>query len=112
MRRSKRGTSGAGSHAGRGFRYQDAVGVCLAIRCWVGDLPYGEVVPEGQDDYELRGATRSAFAQVKSRRDHLGPFPAGDVVKFVRALWDRAEVSSSCAYAEGFTCGPGWFCRG
>ena len=71
MNGSKTGTSRAGSHAGRGFRYQDAVGVWLATQCWSEELPYGEVVPEGLDDYELRGATRSALVQVKSRRDHL-----------------------------------------
>ncbi|RON15621.1 hypothetical protein BK662_12830 [Pseudomonas frederiksbergensis] len=88
-------TSRAGSHAGRGFRYQDAAGVWLVVRCWASELPYGQVMPEGQDDYELRGATNSAFAQVKSRRDHLGPFPMGEVVAFVRALWARSEAASS-----------------
>ncbi len=95
MRVSGQGASRAGSHAGRGFRYQDAVGVWLVVRCWASELLYGEVVPEGLDDYELRGATKSAFVQVKSRRDHLGPFPVGEVAAFVRALWTRSAATLS-----------------
>nr|WP_288454908.1 hypothetical protein [uncultured Pseudomonas sp.] len=95
MKSSKHGASRAGSHAGRGFRYQDAAGVWLAARCWSEELPYGEVVPEGLDDYELRGATRSALVQVKSRRDHLGPFSAGEAANFVHELWYRSESASS-----------------
>lgn len=94
MRVSSPVTSRAGSHAGRGFRYQDAVGVWLAVRCWAGELPYGEVMPEGRDDYELRGSTCAALAQVKSRRDHLGSFPVGDAADFVRAIWAQSEASS------------------
>lgn len=95
MKGSKHGASRAGSHAGRGFRYQDAAGVWLATQCWSEELPYGEVVPEGLDDYELRGATRSALVQVKSRRDHLGPFSASEAANFVRELWYRSEGASS-----------------
>src|SRR5918994_326887 len=88
-------TSRAGSHAGRAFRYQDAAGVWLAVRCWAGELPYGAVTPEGQDDYELCGAARTVFVQAKSRRDHLGPFPVGEVADVVRGLWTRFEPSST-----------------
>lgn len=95
MKGSKHGSSRAGSHAGRGFRYQDAIGVWLATQCWSEDLPYGEVIPEGLDDYELRGATRSALVQVKSRRDHLGPFSVSEAANFVRELWHRSEGASS-----------------
>lgn len=45
--------SRAGSHAGRGFRYQDAVAASLALGGWAGQLPYGLVIPEGDDDVEL-----------------------------------------------------------
>jgi len=93
MECKKRYQSGAGSHAGRGFRYQDAVGVWLALRCWSQDLPYGLVIPEGRDDYELQGITASALVQVKSRRDHMGLFPISEVVGFIRALWNRYEAS-------------------
>ncbi|CAI1110321.1 Uncharacterised protein [Serratia proteamaculans] len=92
MENKKRNQSGAGSHAGRGFRYQDAVGVWLALRCWRQDLPYGLVIPEGRDDYELHGITASSLVQVKSRRDHMGSFPISEVVGFVRALWNRYEA--------------------
>lgn len=93
MGRKGTGTSGAGSHAGRGFRYQDAVGVWLALRCWNNELHYGLVIPEGRDDYELQSSTDSALVQVKSRRDHLGLFSVNDIASFVRALWDRYEAS-------------------
>lgn len=82
-------SSRAGSHAGRGFRYQDAVGAWLAARLWSGDLPFGGVVPEGRDDLELVGAAAPTFVQVKSRRDGLGPFPPAAVAGYVRELWDR-----------------------
>lgn len=93
MERKGSGSSGAGSHAGRGFRYQDAVGVWLSLRCWNQELHYGSVIPEGRDDYELQGSRGSALVQVKSRRDHMGLFPISEVVGFVRALWSRYEVS-------------------
>jgi len=80
----------AGSHAGRGFRYQDAVGAWLAVRCWTDLLPFGEVVPEGLDDFELVG-DQPAFVQAKSRRDGLGPFPKSQVAGFIGALWDRHD---------------------
>ena len=69
----------AGSHAGRGFRYQDAAAAWLAVRCWNGDLPFGELTPEGRDDAELIGAEGSTFVQIKSRREHLGPYTPGEV---------------------------------
>lgn len=64
----------AGSHAGRGFRYQDAVAASLAVEGFVGQSAYGCVVPEGGDDLELKAAGGRTLAQVKSRRDHMGRF--------------------------------------
>lgn len=87
-------TSRAGSHSGRGFRYQDAVGVWLAVQCWIGKLRYGELLPEGRDDYELRSAIQPNLVQVKSRRNHLGAFPVGEVAGFVQSLWTRSEASA------------------
>lgn len=78
----------AGSHAGRGFRYQDAVAASLAVEGFVGKSGYGSVVPEGGDDIELRTAHARTLAQVKSRRDHMGPFSARSVAGFVRKMWD------------------------
>ncbi|SEA01925.1 hypothetical protein [Alkalimonas amylolytica] len=83
--------SRSGSHAGRGFRYQDAVGVWLLIKSWADELPHGEIIPEGIDDYEIRCTEGRSLIQVKSRRDHLGPFPVSDAASFIRALWQRVE---------------------
>ena len=84
--------SRSGSHAGRGFRYQDSIGVWLLAKSWLGELPYGVVIPEGRDDYEASCAEGVVLLQVKSRRKHLGYFPIADTVSFIRALWGRAEV--------------------
>lgn len=86
-------TSSAGSHAGRGFRYQDAVGARLIIGAWAGELRYGGLTPEGLDDFELEGEAGHVFVQAKSRRDRLGRFPAGDIAGFVRDLWKRWSTS-------------------
>lgn len=77
----------AGSHAGRGFRYQDAVAASLAVENFVCQLGYGSVVPEGGDDLELRTAGTRTLAQVKSRRDHMGPFSARSVAGFITKMW-------------------------
>lgn len=66
----------------------------LAVQCWIGKLRYGELLPEGQDDYELRSSTQSNLVQVKSRRNHLGAFPVGEVAGFVQSLWTRSEASA------------------
>jgi hypothetical protein len=79
--------SRAGSHAGRGFRYQDAVAASLALGGWAGQLPYGLVIPEGDDDVELGTTAGRVLGQVKSRRDNRGPFPVADVVEFLAKLW-------------------------
>lgn len=83
--------SRSGSHAGRGFRYQDAAAAWLAVRCWAGDFEYGGVTPEGGDDVELAGSGGTAFVQVKSRRDQLGAYGPGDVAGYTRELWKRAQ---------------------
>lgn len=88
-----KGSGRAGSHAGRGFRYQDAAGAWLAVRCWAGDLEYGSITPEGLDDAELSGIRGVAFIQMKSRRDQLGLYGTSDIAAFLRELWERAEGS-------------------
>lgn len=80
-----------GSHAGRGFRYQDAAAAWLAVRCWAGDFDYGGVTPEGGDDVEISGSQGTTFGQVKSRRDQLGPYHPGDVAGYTREIWKRAQ---------------------
>jgi hypothetical protein len=69
--------SRAGSNAGRGFRYQDAVSAWLAVEIWAGQRAPAIVIPEGGDDIELRGEATS-FVQVKSRREHLGDYTYAD----------------------------------
>ena len=88
-----RPASRAGSHAGRGFRYQDAVAVWLAVEVWAGRRPPATVIPEGGDDIEMRGAL-STFMQVKSRREHLGGYSAGQAAKYIEELWARCAGSS------------------
>jgi hypothetical protein len=44
---------GSGSHAGRGFHYQDAVATEFAIRAWHGQLPLARLIPEGLEDVSL-----------------------------------------------------------
>lgn len=83
----------AGSKAGRGFRYQDAVGVLLALQGWAGLSLFGRITPEANDDCDLASASEIAFAQVKSRRDVAGPFSASAVATFVAELWDRHDAA-------------------
>lgn len=86
-------SSRAGSHAGRGFRYQDVVAAYLAIMGFVGKYPYGMVIPEGRDDLELRGSECRALCQVKSRRDHRGPFGAKEIAGFIKKMWESKARS-------------------
>ena len=88
-----RPASRAGSHAGRGFRYQDAVSVWLAVEVWAGRRPAATVIPEGGDDVEMRGAY-TTFVQVKSRREHLGGYSAGEAARHIEDLWARGKGSS------------------
>jgi DNA-binding transcriptional ArsR family regulator len=58
------------------------------VEGFVGQFEYGSVIPEGGDDLELRTASARTLAQVKSRRDHMGPFSARSVAGFVMKMWD------------------------
>ena len=87
-------SSRAGSHAGRGFRYQDVVAAHIAVMGFVRRYPYGMVIPEGRDDLELRGPDFRTLCQVKSRRDHMGHFNAKAVAGFVKKMWDSKVRSS------------------
>ena len=90
--------SRAGSHAGRGFRYQDAVAACVALQGWAGCSPYGLVIPEGDDDIELHAPSGRVLAQVKSRRENRGPFPMSEVVAFLTKLWSRTTEQPEDSY--------------
>lgn len=81
-------SSRAGSHAGRGFRYQDVVAAHLAVSGFIGNPEYGMVIPEGCDDLELRGQGGRILSQVKSRRNHMGPFSAKTVADFIKTMWE------------------------
>lgn len=85
--------SRAGSNAGRGFRYQDAVSAWLAVEIWAGQRAPAIVIPEGGDDIELRGEETS-FLQVKSRREHLGDYTEGETVGHIGDLWNRSLGSA------------------
>lgn len=85
--------SRAGSNAGRGFRYQDAVSAWLAVEIWAGQRVPAIVIPEGGDDIELRGEATS-FVQVKSRRVHLGDYTEGETVGHIEDLWNRSLGSA------------------
>lgn len=85
--------SRAGSNAGRGFRYQDAVSAWLAVEIWAGQRAPAIVIPEGGDDIELRGEATS-FVQVKSRREHLGDYTEGETVGHIEDLWNRSLGSA------------------
>ena len=90
--------SRAGSHAGRGFRYQDAVAACLALQGWARRSPYGLVTPEGDDDIELHAPKGRVLTQVKSRRENRGSFLMGEVVAFLTKLWSRTTEQTEDSY--------------
>ncbi len=85
--------SRAGSNAGRGFRYQDAVSAWIAVEIWAGQRAPAIVIPEGGDDIELRGEATS-FVQVKSRREHLGDHTEGETAGHIEDLWNRSLGSA------------------
>ena len=91
-----RPASRAGSHAGRGFRYQDAVSVWLTVEVWAGRRPSATVIPEGGDDIEMRGAFTS-FVQVNSRREHLGGYHRGRSGETHRGTVDQEHRIVSAA---------------
>ena len=67
--------------------------VWLAVEVWAGRRPPATVIPEGGDDIEMRGAL-STFMQVKSRREHLDGYSAGQAAKYIEELWARCAGSS------------------
>lgn len=65
----------------------------LCVQGFVGQSEYGAVVPEGGDDLELRTNSSRTLVQVKSRRDHLGPFTARAAATFIKKMWDAKGVA-------------------
>jgi len=81
--------SRAGSHAGRGFHYQDAVATELAVRAWRGELAALRLIPEGLEDVSLELAAHRLHLQAKSRREHRGDFSGGELADAWRHLAER-----------------------
>jgi hypothetical protein len=81
--------SRSGSHAGRGFRYQDAVATELALRGLNGELPLRRIVPEGLADISVELKTGWLHLQAKSRREHRGEFPLSELTDAWPALAER-----------------------
>lgn len=65
----------------------------FCVQGFVGQSEYGAVVPEGGDDLELRTNGSRTLAQVKSRRDHLGPFTARAAAAFIKKMWDAKGLA-------------------
>src|SRR5215212_8305821 len=84
--------SRSGSHAARGFHYQDAVAAEIAVRAWRGELPLERLIPEGQEDVSLELRTHHLHLQAKSRRSHRGHFSEGELVNAWRHLAQRAAA--------------------
>ena len=93
MQRAGKAATRAGSNAGRGFRYQDAVSAWLAVEIWAGRRAPATMIPEGGDDVELRGE-ETTFVQVKSRREHLGNYTTSETANYIKELWNRSLNSS------------------
>ena len=81
--------SRSGSHAGRGFRYQDAVAAEFALRAWRGELPVARLIPEGLEDVSLEFDGHPLHLQVKSRREHRGDFSEVELADAWRHLAAR-----------------------
>ena len=77
-----------GAWSGRGFHFQEAVGAWLAANVAAGSIRADAVVPEGLEDVSLEGE-EPRHVQVKSRGEHLGPFPASDAAKHILDAWER-----------------------
>ncbi|WP_143451753.1 ATP-binding protein [Janthinobacterium sp. 35] len=68
--------------------------VHFSVQGFVGQSEYAVVVPEGGDDLELRASGSRVLAQVKSRRDHLGPFTVYAAAAFIKKMWDAKDVTN------------------
>lgn len=81
--------SRSGSHAGRGFRYQDAVAAEFALRAWRGELALVRLIPEGLEDVSLELEPHPLHLQAKSRREHRGDFSESELAEAWRHLAER-----------------------
>lgn len=81
--------SRSGSHAGRGFRFQDRVAAHMAILMWTGALPITAVVPEGLEDVSLETSTAPIHAQVKSRRPDQPALTVAGLAALLSKVWAK-----------------------
>ncbi|HEX2820280.1 MAG TPA: hypothetical protein VHO07_08970, partial [Streptosporangiaceae bacterium] len=88
----------SGSHAGRGFHYQDAVATDLALRAWCGKLPLRRIIPEAIEDLSLEFDTHWLHLQAKSRREHRGQFTLSDLAQVWQKL-ARSLAADKTAHA-------------
>lgn len=65
----------------------------LCVQGLIGQSEYGSIVPEGGDDIELRTTDSRILSQIKSRREHLGPFTARAASAFISKMWDAKGVA-------------------
>jgi hypothetical protein len=87
--------SRSGSHAGRGFRYQDGVATELAVRSWRGDFDAYRIMPEGLEDVSIELVTGWLHLQAKSRREHRGQFTLPELASAWRHLAERLAADLS-----------------
>lgn len=78
----------SGAWASRGFDFQHTVAAWLAARLTAGDLAARGLVPEGLEDITIESET-SRHVQIKSRGEHLGPFPVGTASRHIVDAWLR-----------------------
>lgn len=77
-----------GARSGRGFHFQDAVGAWLAAQIASARITADALVPEGFEDMSVEGAN-PLHVQVKSRVQHLGPFPVAKATRHIFDAWER-----------------------
>jgi len=92
--------SRTGSHAGRGFHYQDAVATELALRAWRGELAALRLIPEGLEDVSLDLPAHRLHLQAKSRRAHRGDFSDSELADGWRHLAERLAADPSAQVAS------------
>jgi hypothetical protein len=88
--------SRSGSHAHRGFRYQDRVATEVTVEHLV-DGTLLAVVPEGLDDISLETTQGAMHIQAKSRRAHRGPFSVSELRSAARDLAARLVVEPTAS---------------
>lgn len=88
----------SGSHAGRGFRYQDRIATELALEhLEAGTLV--RLVPEGLEDLSLETTSRPMHIQAKSRRESRGEFRASEFRGVFAKLADRLVADAGSVVA-------------